>query len=58
MDKKLIRIIACPKCKGDLELQIFAQEKDEVLEGMLRCNRCLLDFEIKRAVPHLLAKEP
>jgi uncharacterized protein len=58
MDKKLIDIIACPMCKGALELQIVNQEGDEILEGILRCNRCMLDYEIKGSVPYLLVKEP
>ncbi len=49
MDKNLLEIIVCPKCKGKLEL-------DESGKRLL-CSRCRLSFEIKNGIPILLMDE-
>ncbi len=46
IDKTLLDIIACPKCKGDLEL------KDD--ESGLICAVCKLIYEIKEDIPNML----
>jgi len=53
MKRDLMEILCCPVCKGDLELRITA-EKDEVMEGVLRCAACPHDYEIKDGIPNLL----
>ena len=49
IDKKLLDIIACPKCKGDLELT------DD--ENGLICINCKLVYEIRENIPVLLIDE-
>ena len=49
IDKTLLDIIACPKCKGDLEL------KDD--ESGLICTVCKLIYEIKEDIPNMLIDE-
>ncbi|MFQ5647003.1 MAG: Trm112 family protein [bacterium] len=49
IDKELLDILACPKCKGDLELQ-----KDE---SGLACPECKLLYEIKDDIPIMLIDE-
>jgi len=49
IDQKLLDILACPKCKGDLEL---VREKDG-----LACNRCLLLYPIKEDIPIMIIEE-
>jgi len=49
LSKELLEIIACPKCKGDLEYQ----EK----ENRLICNKCKLIYEVKDDIPVMLIDE-
>ena len=49
LDQNLLSILACPKCKGQLE---YKQKP----EG-LACLGCRLDFEIKGDIPILLLEE-
>lgn len=49
MDKDLVDILACPKCKGDLTLQKDAQ-------GVL-CAKCAVIFPVREGVPIMLEDE-
>ncbi|TET76215.1 MAG: Trm112 family protein [Candidatus Cloacimonadota bacterium] len=49
MDKKLLDILACPKCKGDLEYD----EKNQ----KLICRKCKLAYPIKEDIPVMLIDE-
>jgi uncharacterized protein YbaR (Trm112 family) len=46
---ELLKILACPKCKGEL---IHREEKRS-----LECNNCLLSFPIRDDIPVLLIDE-
>lgn len=46
ISKELLDILACPKCKGDLEYD----EKN----NKLICHSCRLKYEIKDDVPIML----
>jgi len=49
IDKELLDILACPKCKGELEYK----EADQVLE----CQACRLRYPIKDDIPIMLIDE-
>ncbi|HOO38824.1 MAG TPA: Trm112 family protein [Deltaproteobacteria bacterium] len=49
IDKELLKILACPKCKGDLVL-----EDDE--SGLI-CNNCKLKYRIEDDIPIMLIDE-
>lgn len=49
IDKELLDILACPKCKGALKLT--ADDKG------LACNACRLLYEIKDGIPVMLVDE-
>jgi uncharacterized protein len=49
IDKELLDILVCPKCKGDLEL---TQEEDG-----LKCKTCVLKYPIKDDIPIMLIDE-
>jgi len=53
MKRDLMEILCCPVCKGDLELSV-TQERDEIIEGSLRCKGCGAAYEIKDGIPNLL----
>ncbi|HMK33841.1 MAG TPA: Trm112 family protein [Desulfomonilaceae bacterium] len=47
--EKLLEILVCPKCKGDLVLT-------EAGDGLI-CNACRLKYEIKDDIPIMLIDE-
>jgi hypothetical protein len=49
IDKELLAILACPKCKGDIRLS-----KDG--NGLI-CNTCHLLYEIRDNIPVMLIDE-
>lgn len=58
MKKELMDILACPVCKGDLELSIVAEDdKGEVVEGSLFCGKCDQRYPIEEGIPNLLPPE-
>ena len=49
LDNQLLEIIACPKCKGDLE---YKSEENKLL-----CHACKLRYNIKEDIPIMLIDE-
>ncbi|ABC29491.1 uncharacterized conserved protein [Hahella chejuensis KCTC 2396] len=49
MDKKLLAILACPVCKGDLK---YDREKQELV-----CKNDGMAFPIRDGIPVMLEKE-
>jgi len=49
VSKELLEILACPKCKGDIELT-------EKGDGLV-CNACKLMYPIKDDIPIMLIDE-
>ena len=54
LKKDLMDILACPVCKGELELKVEAEEGDEVITGSLVCHQCDETYPIDDAIPNLL----
>jgi uncharacterized protein YbaR (Trm112 family) len=54
LKKELMEILACPVCKGELELRVEVAEGDEVIKGALVCHRCSENYLIDDAIPNLL----
>ncbi len=51
LDEKLLEILACPKCKGELEYR--AGEEEEAL----LCHACRLKYEVDEGIPIMLIDE-
>ncbi len=49
LDKELLEIIVCPKCKGDL---IYEEEKERLV-----CKNCSVYYPIREDIPILLIDE-
>jgi uncharacterized protein YbaR (Trm112 family) len=57
MKKKLMEILACPIDKHyPLELHVF-EEKDEIVEGLIVCPKCLRWYPIRDEIPEMLPDE-
>ncbi len=54
MKRKLNEILACPVCKGKLELKIDEEKNEEIITGSLTCAKCSVTYPIKEGIPHLL----
>lgn len=54
MRKDLMDILACPMCKGDLELTVDDEEGEEVVKGSLFCKKCDERYPIDDGIPNLL----
>ncbi len=50
--------MACPVCKGRLELNVEAEDEGEVNTGSLRCPTCDVSYPIVDGIPNLLPPEP
>ena len=49
LDKKLLEILCCPKCKGDL---VYDEENQKLI-----CESCLLKYPVKDDIPVMLIDE-
>jgi len=57
MKRRLMDILACPIDKYyPLELHVF-EEKDEIVEGIIICPKCLRWYPIRDEIPEMLPDE-
>ena len=56
MKKDMVKILCCPTCKGDLELDIKKEDKGEIIEGSFTCKTCNCNYSIEDGIPNLLPK--
>ena len=47
VDERLLEILVCPQCKGDIE----------PVEDWLLCEACLLKYPVRDGVPYMLVDE-
>ncbi len=57
MKKDLMEILACPVCKGELELKVAEEDGGEVVTGALLCAACDESYPIEDTIPNLLPPE-
>jgi len=57
MKQSLMEILACPVCKGELELTIVEEDAHEVVTGSLHCTKCRETYPIEDTIPNLLPPE-
>ena len=56
MKKDIIDILCCPSCKGDLELKIIKEIKNDIIEGIFTCRKCKTKYDIEDGIPNLMPK--
>lgn len=57
MRRKLLDILCCPVCKGELTLKVVEENESEIVEGSLRCQACGVDYPIIEGIPNLLPSD-
>ena len=57
MKKHLMDILACPVCKGSLELRVGEEDGDDVIKGELLCGNCNECYPIEDSIPNLLTPD-
>ncbi len=50
LDERLLQILACPKCKGELDYRTDPEE-------VLICSSCNLVYEVRDDIPIMLVDE-
>ncbi|MBN2587659.1 MAG: Trm112 family protein [Candidatus Fermentibacteraceae bacterium] len=50
LDERLLEILACPRCKGDLEYRTDPEE-------VLICHSCRLVYDVRDEIPIMLIDE-
>jgi uncharacterized protein YbaR (Trm112 family) len=56
MKRLLMEVLACPVCKGKLELNVEAEGGGEIFAGTLHCERCDIYYPITDTIPDLNVK--
>ena len=51
LDAKLLEILVCPKCKGELEYKVDGEQE------ALLCHTCGLRYEVDDGIPIMLIDE-
>ena len=54
MKREIMAILACPLCKGELELSAQEENEKEIVSGSLHCWRCHEHYPITDTLPNLL----
>ena len=52
-----MEILACPVCKGELELAVEEENEREIVSGSLLCRKCNEHYPITDTIPNLLPPE-
>ena len=52
-----MEILACPVCKGVLQLSVEEEEWEEIVSGSLYCAACDESYPIEDTIPNLLPPE-
>lgn len=52
MKEKLLDLLACPACGGDILLPYVSKYDDkEIIEAVLSCKKCSREYKVERGVP-------
>ncbi len=52
MKEKLLNLLACPSCGGDILLAYASRyEEKEIIEAILSCQKCSREYKVTRGIP-------
>ena len=54
MRREIMDILACPQCKGRLNLKVEEERHERIVTGSLTCGKCGETYPIRDSIPNLL----
>jgi SAM-dependent methyltransferase len=57
MQRKLLQILVCPKCLGELSCAVSTESENGIDTGTLTCNGCKKSFEINAGIPRFVESD-
>ncbi len=57
MHKKLLELLCCPKCSGELSCVSVKEEDGEIVEGRLECAGCGVTYPIEETIPRFVERD-
>ena len=54
MRREIMDILACPQCKGRLNLKVEEERDERIVTGSLTCEKCSETYPIRDSIPNLL----
>jgi len=60
IDAELMKILACPKCHGDLQEEVITKDSGSsghAVDGRLICAACRLAYPVRDGIPVMLIDE-
>ena len=54
MRRQIMDILACPQCKGRLNLNVEEEQDEHIITGSLHCRKCSETYPIRDSIPNLL----
>ena len=54
---RLLQLLACPKCRGELTCVGEEFSGDEVIEGRMECNHCASSYPISSGIPRFVEQD-
>jgi len=56
MRRHLVQLLACPECRGSIELaEVHEENATRIMRGTLRCTSCAKSYPVDKGVPRLVA---
>lgn len=57
MKRKMMDIICCPLCKGELNLKLKTEINGDVTEGSMICSKCKREYFINNGIPRMYVSD-
>jgi len=54
MRERVMELLCCPVCRGELILRVERKVGDDVMEGWLLCAQCRHEYRVSDGIPDLL----
>lgn len=54
MNRELLEILVCPKCKGSLQCTVSSESDGSINDADLECANCQLDFPVTNGIPRFV----
>jgi len=54
MKREMMEILACPVCKGNMELTVVEENEEEIVTGSLYCPKCQVHYPVENTISNLL----